>query len=50
MPDVRLPIKIKRIPGGYTVNLADGSKLWIYGGCDKGDGNQTALFEFSARG
>lgn len=31
MPDARLPIKIKRILGGYTVNLADGNKLWIYG-------------------
>jgi len=31
MPDARLPIKIKRIPGGYTVNLADRNKLWIYG-------------------
>jgi len=31
MPDARLPIRIKRIPGGYTVNLADGNKLWIYG-------------------
>jgi hypothetical protein len=27
----RLPIKVKRIPGGFTVNLADGRKLWIYG-------------------
>jgi lipocalin len=31
MPDARLPIKVKRIPGGYTVDLADGRKLWIYG-------------------
>ena len=31
MPDARLPIKVKRIPGGYTVNLADGRRLWIYG-------------------
>lgn len=31
MTDSRLPIKIKRIPGGYTLNLADGRKLWIYG-------------------
>ena len=31
MPEARLPIKIKRIPGGFTVNLADGRKLWIYG-------------------
>jgi len=31
MPDAHLPIKFKRIPGGYTVNLADGRKLWIYG-------------------
>jgi len=27
----RLPIKIKRIPGGFTLNLADGNRLWIYG-------------------
>lgn len=32
MPDARLPIKIKRIPGGFTINLADGRKLWNYGG------------------
>jgi hypothetical protein len=31
LPDARLPIKIKRIPGGYTVNLSDDRKLWIYG-------------------
>ena len=31
MPDTRLPIKIKRIPDGFIVNLADGRKLWIYG-------------------
>jgi len=31
MPDARLPIKVLRIPGGYTVILADGRKLWIYG-------------------
>lgn len=31
MHDARPPIKIMRIPGGYTVNLADGRKLWIYG-------------------
>jgi hypothetical protein len=31
MPDARLPIKVKRIPGGYTVDLAHGRKLWIYG-------------------
>ena len=31
MPDARLPIKIKRIPGGFTVNLADGRRLWVYG-------------------
>jgi hypothetical protein len=31
MTDSRLPIKIKRIPGGFTVDLADGRKLWIYG-------------------
>jgi hypothetical protein len=30
LPDARLPIKIKRIPGGYTVDLADSRKLWIY--------------------
>jgi hypothetical protein len=31
MPDARLPIKFRRIPGGFTVDLADGRKLWIYG-------------------
>ena len=31
MPDTRLPIKIKRIPGGFTIDLADGRRLWIYG-------------------
>lgn len=31
MPDARLPIKVKRIPGGYTVNLSDGRKFYIYG-------------------
>ena len=28
---VALPIKIHRIPGGYSVDLADGRRLWTYG-------------------
>jgi len=31
MPDAACQSRSKRIPGGYTVNLSDDRKLWIYG-------------------
>lgn len=31
MSDPRLPITIKRIPGGVTINLATGERMFLYG-------------------
>ena len=32
MPDPRLPLKIKPIPGGYAISFADGTQaIYVYG-------------------